>query len=72
VLYEIVIRGYVSGAWFAGLSVVKQADTVTTLRGNLADQAALQGVIRRISDLGMELVSVNGVPGADEPQADEA
>ena len=64
-LYEIVIRGYISDTWFEGLRVMRQADSTTTLRGNLIDQAALQGVIRRISDLGMELISVNSVSGTD-------
>jgi len=71
VLYEFVIRGYIGNAWFEGLKVTWQADAMTTLRGNLIDQSALQGVLRRISDLGMELISVNGIPEQDGPNAEE-
>jgi hypothetical protein len=70
-LYEIIIRGYIGDSWFDELSVTRQADSMTTLRGRLIDQAALQGVLRRISDLGMELISVNSIPETDEPRGDE-
>ena len=70
-LYEIVIRGYIGNALFEELSVTGQADSMTTLRGSLIDQSALQGVLRRISDLGMELISVNGIPDFDGPKAIE-
>lgn len=71
-LYEIIIRGYIGDAWFEELRVTGQADAMTTLRGNLIDQSALQGVLRRINDLGMELISVNGIPEADEPRGRES
>lgn len=70
-LYEIVIRGYISDSWFEELSVTRQADQVTALRGRLIDQAALQGVLRRISDLGMELISINCIRETDGPRAGE-
>lgn len=70
-LYEIVIRGYISDALFEELSVTGQADSMTTLRGSLMDQSALQGVLRRISDMGMELISVNGIPDLEGPKAIE-
>jgi hypothetical protein len=66
-LYEIII----GDSWFDELNVTRQADSMTTLRGRLIDQAALQGVLRRISDLGMELISVNSIPETDEPRGDE-
>lgn len=71
-LYEIVIRGYISDAWFEALRVTGQADSLTTLRGSLIDQSALQGVLRRINDLGMELISVHGIPEAEEPGGRES
>ena len=70
-LYEIIIRGLINDSWFEELSVTGQTGQVTTLRGNLIDQSALQGVLRRISDLGMELISVNGVPETDAPKGRE-
>jgi hypothetical protein len=61
VLYEIVIGGYICETWFEGLSAVKQPDLTTKLRGQIVDQAALYGVLRKISDLGLELISVNRI-----------
>jgi hypothetical protein len=58
-LYEIVIRGYIGDAWFAELTVIKKPDFSTMLRGQLTDQAALYGVLRKINDLGIDLISVN-------------
>jgi hypothetical protein len=45
-------------AWFEGLSVGDTTDGDTILSGPLVDQSALHGVLARIRDLGLELVSV--------------
>ena len=58
-LYEIVIAGYIQESWFEGLTIVKQPELTTKLRGYLIDQSALYGVLRKINDLGVELISVN-------------
>jgi len=58
-IYEIVIGGYISEAWFEGLTIIKQPEFTTRLRGNFVDQSALYGVLRRINDLGIELIAVN-------------
>lgn len=60
-LYEIVIRGYIADAWFEELTVVRKPDLDTLLRGRLADQSALYGVLRKINDLGIDLISVNRI-----------
>lgn len=60
-LYEIVIRGYIGEPWFEGFTVVKQPNFATMLRGRLIDQSALYGVLRKINDLGIELISVNRI-----------
>ncbi len=60
-VYRIRVRGQLSpqwSAWFEGLTVAETAGGDTTLTGELADQAALHGVLARIRDLGLELVSV--------------
>ena len=60
-VYRIRVRGLFSpqaSTWFEGLSVVETAGGDTVLRVPLADQAALHGVLARIRDLGLELVSV--------------
>jgi hypothetical protein len=58
-LYEIGIRGYIGDNWFEELTVIKQPNFTTLLRGQLIDQAALYGVLRKINDLGIDLISVN-------------
>jgi hypothetical protein len=58
--YEITVRGHMSDvllAAFAGLDASRRAQH-TVLRGELADQAALYGVLGRIESLGLELVDV--------------
>ena len=57
--YEIVISGYIQETWFEELTVIKQPDLTTMLRGNLVDQSALYGVLRKINDLVVDLISVN-------------
>jgi hypothetical protein len=60
-LYEIVIAGYVQETRFEGFTIIKQPDFSSKLRGDLADQSALYGVLRSINDLGLELISVNRI-----------
>jgi hypothetical protein len=60
-LYEIVIGGYIKENRFEGFTIIKQPGFSTKLRGNLADQSALYGILRRINDLGLDLISVNRV-----------
>ena len=60
-VYRIRVRGELGpqwSAWFEGLSAAETASGDTTFTGQLADQSALHGVLARIRDLGLELVSV--------------
>jgi hypothetical protein len=61
VLYEIVISGYIQETWFDELTIIQQPDLTTKLCGNLVDQSALYGVLRKINDLGIGLISVNRI-----------
>ncbi|MGY1825940.1 hypothetical protein [Blastococcus sp. SYSU DS0541] len=59
--YEIRIEGRLGprwAPWFDGLSLTAADDGTTVLSGPVADQAALHGVLTRIRDLGLALVSV--------------
>ncbi len=59
--YEIVIRGQLTCQWgvlFEGLEITCLEDGNTRLAGSLPDQAALYGLLMRLRDLGMELISV--------------
>lgn len=60
-MYEIGIRGYIEDTWFKELTVIKQPNFTTLLRGQLIDQSALYGVLRKINDLGVDLISVNRI-----------
>jgi hypothetical protein len=63
--YEIRIAGHLSTQWvdwFEGLTVSLEDDGTTLLTGPVADQAALHGLLKKIRNLGMPLVSVNQVP----------
>jgi hypothetical protein len=67
--YEIRLTGHLDArwaAWFDGLTVGHQSDGTTVLSGSIADQAALHGVIERVRDLGLPLVSVTQVE-TDQP-----
>jgi hypothetical protein len=62
--YEICIRGHLDARWaewFDGLSVTHERDGTTVLSGTVVDQAALYGVLRKVRDLGLPLVSVRAV-----------
>ena len=65
--YEIRVRGHLDGKWadwFEGLTITLEDNGDTLLTGGVADQAALHGLLRRVRDLGMPLISVARVrPG---------
>jgi hypothetical protein len=64
--YEIRVKGHLAdrwAAWFDGMTLTRQADGTTVLDGPVADQSALHGLLRKVSDLGLPLVSVAPTPG---------
>ncbi len=59
--YAIRVRGHLDTrweAWFDGLTLVREADGSTIIEGAVADQAALHGLLQRLRDLGIPLISV--------------
>ena len=71
--YEIKIRGHLDqrwSDWFADLKLTYLDGDVTLLSGSLSDQAALHGLLERIRDLNLTLLSVTcGTPST--PEADK-
>ena len=67
IVYQIKIEGHLGRQWtdwFGGLSITPVEDGHTLLTGPVVDQAALHGLLKKVRDLGMSLVSVNRVePG---------
>ncbi len=62
--YEIRIQGHLEprwASWFDGLTLTQDPDGTTVIRGEVADQAALHGLIQKVRDLGLPLVSVTHV-----------
>jgi hypothetical protein len=57
--------------WFEGLSIALEDDGDTLLTGAVVDQAALHGLLTRVRDLGVPLVSVNRLEVGPAPQATE-
>ena len=66
-VYQIRIKGHLGPQWtdwFGGLAVAMEEDGDTLLTGPIVDQAALYGLLKKVRDLGMPLVSVNCIePG---------
>jgi hypothetical protein len=60
--YEIRLLGHLDprwSAWFDGLTLSREPDGTTVIHGDIADQAALHGLLQRVRDIGMPLLSVS-------------
>ncbi len=61
--YEVRVAGHLDDhwatTWFDGLSVIRHADGTSVLTGPLADQSELHGLLARIRDLGIPLLSLS-------------
>ena len=63
-VYQIRIKGHLGGRWadwFEGLTITLEANGETLLTGPVVDQAALFGLLRKVRDLGLPLLSVSRV-----------
>ena len=63
-VYQIRIKGHLGlqwTEWFAGLTITLEENGNTLLTGPVIDQAALHGLLKKVRDLGMPLISVDSV-----------
>lgn len=71
--YEIRVTGHLESrwsAWFDGLTVeADSTDGTTAIRGPVVDQAALHGLLQKLRDVGMPLVSLTPLNTSTEPTA---
>ena len=69
--YEIRLKGHLDSrwtVWFDGLILTRESNGTTLLSGRVTDQAALYGLLRKVRDLGLPLISVIRV----EPEQTES
>lgn len=68
VIYQITVQGYLDESrsdWFDGMDIEPQVDadgrSVTKLTGKVVDQAALHGLLRKLYDLGLSLLTIKRI-----------
>ena len=67
-VYKIRVKGILDSTWsdwFGGFSIIVEGDE-TVLAGMVPDQSALHGILAKINDLGLSLISVIKLPGRKE------
>jgi len=66
--YQLRVDGHIDdhwATWFDNLTLTHESDGTTTLRGSVPDQAALHGLLAKVRDLGVPLISVDVIHGPD-------
>ncbi|MEV5412922.1 hypothetical protein AB0K60_29305 [Thermopolyspora sp. NPDC052614] len=67
--YEIRIEGHLDHqwtSWFGGLTITHEEGGTSTIRGVVTDQSELHGLLAKVRDLGVTLISVSPVQAADD------
>lgn len=73
IIYEIKVRGALDGSWsdwFNGM-MINYANGITTLKGKVKDQSILRGMLTKIWDLNLTLISINQVNESEDQSASE-
>jgi hypothetical protein len=63
-IFEIRLQGHLDtrwSDWFEGMTITQTEDGDTVLAGPVADQAALHGLLKKVRDLGLPLLSINPI-----------
>jgi hypothetical protein len=73
--YKILVKGHLEsswGSWFEGMNIQNLPNGETKLSGRVTDQAMLHGLLIKIRDLGLPLISINRFPAKDyQKKSDE-
>ncbi|HVC34210.1 MAG TPA: hypothetical protein VNL16_11930 [Chloroflexota bacterium] len=72
-IYIIRVKGNLAhhwSSWFAGMAIANETNGEAVLTGPLADQAALHGVLAKVRDLGLPLLTVTTVDSGAEERRD--
>lgn len=72
-IYEIKVEGHLDRQWtdwFGGVTVIVEEDGNTRLACPVVDQAALHGLLKKVRDLGIPLISVNRIGSGQTKDAD--
>jgi hypothetical protein len=72
-VYQIRIQGHLGPEWtdwFEGLTITLEVNGDTLLTGPVVDQAALHGLLKKVRDLGLPLVSISPLEHGQEDQPD--
>jgi hypothetical protein len=72
-VYQIRLRGHLGSQWtdwFGGLTISLESDGDTVLTGPVIDQAALHGLLKKVRDLGMPLVSLMRIESGQSDKPD--
>jgi hypothetical protein len=67
---EIRVKGQIGSrwsAWFDGLTLTSEEDGTTVIRGAVVDQAALHGLLQKLRDVGIPLISLTQLPADRAP-----
>jgi hypothetical protein len=68
-IYQIRIKGHLDRRWrdwFEGMSITLETNGDTLITGPVVDQAALHGLVKKVRDLGLPLISVNRLDPDDD------
>ncbi len=72
-VYQIRIKGHLGpqwADWFEGLTITLEENGITLLTGPVVDQSALHGLLKKVRDSGMPLLSVNSVEPSRQDVSD--
>ena len=73
-IYQIRVKGHLSQRWadrFEELGITREENDTTLLTGPVVDQAALHGILKKIRDMGITLISVNSIDGLPNDSSDD-